>query len=91
MEFEWDEEKRKANLAKHDIDFEDVSQIFENTTVTDVDDRFDYGETRFFTLGLFRNSVVVVSHTESDEIIRVISIRKASRYEQEIYFKSIKN
>ena len=91
MTFVWDEEKRKANLRRHGLDFADVEQVFENELVTDIDDRFDYGETRYYTLGILESFVVVVSHTEEDEVIRVISFRKAEKNEEEIYYKNIRN
>jgi hypothetical protein len=89
MRFEWDEAKRLANLRKHGIDFADVPEIFERDTVTVIDDRFEYDETRYLTLGLLKSRVVLVVHTESDDIIRIISARKATRYEETTYFEQI--
>lgn len=91
MKFEWDENKRKLNLAKHGIDFKDAHQIFEGITFTFKDDRYDYGEERYITIGMLRGIVVVVAHTESDEVIRLISIRKATKHEQKIYYKGFGN
>lgn len=91
MKFEWDEEKRKINLLKHGIDFVDVQQIFENEIYSVTDNRFDYGEVRYFTLGLLNGRVIAVAHTETDDIIRVISARKANKNDQEKYFKKIRN
>ena len=91
MRFEWDEEKRRKNLQRHGIDFADVWQVFENGVITVADDRFDYGEIRFLTLGLLFGEVVAVSHTETDDIIRIISTRKAEKYEQKEYFREIRN
>jgi len=59
--------------------------------LTVLDDRYDYGETRFFSLGLFAGKVVAIAHTETDEISRIISFRKASKLEEEIYYKKIRN
>lgn len=58
-------------------------------TVTFEDRRFDYGEQRFITLGVLRGVVVVITTAETDEEIRVISMRKAERNEQEIYFSNL--
>jgi uncharacterized protein len=91
MEFDWDEEKRQINLSKHGIDFADLEFLFEGVTVLVVDDRFDYGETRFTTLGLLNGKVLLVVHTETDETIRFLSARKATKYEEESYFKEIAN
>lgn len=52
MKFEWDENKRLINLQRHQIDFADVEQVFDYKRRTIIDNRFDYGEIRFFTLGL---------------------------------------
>ena len=58
--------------------------------VTFVDDRFDYGEERFITLGLLAGRVVVIAHApRGDDITRIISMRKANRREQKIYQKRL--
>jgi uncharacterized DUF497 family protein len=91
MEFEWDETKRLANLRKHGIDFIDIPVVFEGDIVTVEDDRFNYGEQRFVTLGLLQGRVVAIVHTEREESTRIISARKATKYEQRIYFEQISN
>lgn len=65
------------------------SNRFEGETVTVLDDRFDYGEERFVTFGLLDGRVVAIAHTETDEIIRIISVRKATKDEESSYFKEI--
>ena len=55
-------------------------------SVTFEDRRFDYEEQRFITLGVLRGDVVVVTTAETDEEIRVISMRKAEHNEEEIYY-----
>lgn len=89
MEFEWDENKRQTNIAKHGIDFIDAQKIFDYDTVTIEDNRFNYGEQRFIALGLLKGKVIVVVYTERNNIIRIISARKATKNEQEIYFNEI--
>ncbi len=89
MQFEWDEKKRLINIQKHGIDFADVPAIFELDTVTVIDDRFEYSETRHQTLGLLKSHVILVVHTESETVIRIISARKATKYEEETYFREI--
>jgi len=89
VNFEWDEIKRQTNIRKHGIDFVDVPTVFDGVTVTIEDTRYNYGETRFITLGLLKSHVIVVVHTERGERIRIISARKATRYESELYFKQI--
>ena len=89
MKFEWDEAERFANIRKHGIDFVDVPAIFERDTVTVIDDRFEYDDTRYLTLGLLKSRVILVVHTESDDTIQIISARKATRYEEKTYFEQI--
>ncbi len=91
MEFEWDETKRLANLSKHGIDFIEVSLVFDGEIVTVEDERFSYGEQRFVTFGLLQGRVVAIVHTEREEFTRIISARKATKYEQRIYFEQISN
>lgn len=89
MQYEWDEPKRLSNARKHGIDFRDAVSIFESDTVLMEDDRFDYGERRFVSLGLLQGRVIVVVHTEQTGVTRVISARKATKYEQKLYFQGI--
>jgi len=91
MKFTWDETKCKTNLAKHGIDFADAKAVFAGATFTFEDDRFDYGEQRFITLGILKGAIVVIAHTERNDEIRIISMRKATRYEQKIYFQRFTN
>ena len=56
-----------------------------------IDNSFDYGEVRYFTLGLLNGRVIAVAHTETDDIIRIIPTRKANKNDQEKYFKKIRN
>jgi len=88
MDFEWDEMKRQTNIAKHRIDFVDAVKIFNGFTVTVEDERFDYGERRYVTLGMSENlTVLFVAYTyENDDVIRILSARKATKREQQRYF-----
>ncbi len=63
--------------------------IFDGYTLTIEDDRYDYGEERFITFGILERRVVVVVHTENDDSIRIISIRRATKYEEKVYFSQI--
>jgi uncharacterized DUF497 family protein len=87
MRYIYDERKRAANRKKHGYDFKDAPTVIESATaVTFEDKRFDYDEQRFVTLGMLRGQVVVLVTAETDEEIRVISMRKAEHNEQEIYY-----
>jgi len=87
MKFEWNEEKRKSNLIKHGLDFKDAEFVFEGLTFTLEDNRFIYDEQRFITIGILKSIVVVIAHTERNDMIRVISMRKASKNEEKIYYR----
>lgn len=91
MEFTWSETKRSANLKKHGLDFVDEPSVFEGVTFTFEDDRFSYDEQRYVTLGLLAGIPVSVVHTESDHEIRIISFRKATSREAQIYFDEVKD
>jgi uncharacterized DUF497 family protein len=86
MEFIWNAGKRLANLKKHGLDFADAEQVFFDCTQTFPDNRFAYGEVRYITVGLLNGEVVAIAHTETEDEIRVISMRKAKRHERELYF-----
>ena len=88
MEFTWHEKKRQSNLRKHDLDFAQAHRVFDGAIFTFEDIRFEYDEQRFVTIGLL-DDVVVIVHTETVEVIRIISMRKANKYERERYFKNI--
>ena len=90
MRYTHDAKKRAANLKKHGYDFKDAAKVIEGSaTVTFEDRRFEYGEQRFITMGMLRAKVVVIATAEAVEEIRVISMRKAERHEEEIYYANI--
>ena len=91
VEFKWSEAKRAANLKAHGLDFLDAALVFVGTTYTFEDDRYSYGEQRFVTLGLLAGIPVSIVHTESDHEIRVISFRKATRREAQIYSHAVQD
>ncbi|MDH3605282.1 MAG: BrnT family toxin [Candidatus Tectomicrobia bacterium] len=85
--YEWDEEKNQDNLANHGLSFEDAKLVLSGPCVNFDDDRFDYDEDRYLTLGLLQGRVVLIAYTWREDRIRIISMRKAMRREQEIYQK----
>jgi len=91
--FDWDHNKAIDNVRKHRISFQQAKTIWQGPTFTEVDDRQDYGETRFNTLGMVPNTLTVlhVTHTEDEEnadIIHLISARPATKSERERYYAS---
>jgi uncharacterized DUF497 family protein len=91
MEFTWSETKRAANLKAHGLDFIDAVRVFEGVTYTFEDSRFPYAEQRFVTLGLLAGIPVSVAHTETPHEIRLISFRKATHREADLFFNEIQN
>lgn len=90
MRYTYDPKKKTANLKKHGYDFDDAPQVIESDrAVTFEDQRFDYGEQRFITLGLLRGDVVAIATAETDEEIRIISMRRAERNEEKIYYSNL--
>jgi uncharacterized DUF497 family protein len=84
-EFEWDPVKAAENLEKHKVSFETAIHIFAGPIIEGLDDREDYGEDRFITLGAVDNRVLVVVYTWRDGRRRIISARKATRDERQEY------
>lgn len=92
MIFEWDEAKNIANIRKHGIDFNDVPEIFSHPILTLLNNLGDHDEDRLIGIGLLLGFVGVVIYTErKDNVIRIISARKATRREVKNYANTIKN
>ncbi|MDP4027916.1 MAG: BrnT family toxin [Gallionella sp.] len=89
MKYTYDPDKKTKNLKKHKFDFDDAQSVIESgQTVTFEDRRFKYDKVRFVTLGVLNGEVVVITTTETDTTIRIISMRKAEKNEQKIYFEN---
>ncbi|HEX5836950.1 MAG TPA: BrnT family toxin [Anaerolineales bacterium] len=86
-EFEWDEKKARSNLKKHDVSFEEGTTIFNDpliATIPDPDHSND--EDRYISIGIsVQGRLLVVVHTEREEIIRLVSCRKATSAERKYY------
>ena len=88
MRFEWDPEKAGANLAKHGLSFEQASRLFTGGAdyLEIYDARHSVDEDRFIAVGPVRQGMIVVVYTPtSDDTLRIISARKATRREIEMY------
>jgi len=88
--FEWDEAKAKINRLKHGISFEEAMLVFADPHALAEQDRIEGGERRWQTIGMVGGVVLLlVAHTVreegQDEIIRVVSARRANRREQNRY------
>ena len=91
MRYEWDDAKAIANQAKHGVDFEEASTVFEDAWARVIDDPdHSQEEQRFIILGLsLRARILVVFHCLRQEgnAIRIISARRATRREAEQYWR----
>jgi len=87
MEFEWDPKKAGANKRKHGISFHEAATIFgDPLAITFADPDHSLDEVRYLTFGLSRfNQMVVVSHTQRGEKLRIISARLMTQQERNIY------
>jgi uncharacterized DUF497 family protein len=85
MKFEWNERKSRENKKKHGLSFRDAERVFHGETTTFLDDRIDYGEERYVTMGLLEGRLVVIVHAVRKESIRIISMRKGNAREEKIY------
>jgi uncharacterized DUF497 family protein len=91
MKFEWDPMKNKANLVKHKVSFEEAKTVFDDKhAVTLFDEQNSSDEDRFIIIGEsadFRELFVCHCYRgENDNIVRIISARKAKKPEIEIYY-----
>lgn len=83
--YEWNEAKRKANLAKHGVDFADITRFDWSRADVMPDARKDYAEPRFIGYGRLAGQLWVVVFTDRGPIRRIISLRRANRREQAAY------
>ena len=90
MRFEWDERKRRINIKVHGIDFLEAPAVFQGRMLVNLGNKDDYGEARYIGIGFLRTLVVVVVFTEPHpETIRIISLRRATKNEEERFKKAI--
>jgi hypothetical protein len=85
--FTWDPKKAEENLRKHGVDFREAATVFDDwLSTTFPDDDHSSGERRFLIIGLSALSrILVVSHTENGDTIRIITARVATRPERKFY------
>jgi uncharacterized protein len=93
IRFEWNVEKNKINQQKHGIDFETARLVFDDPFCVTFVERVSGGEERWHAIGSVEDIIViVVVHTYrqdgSDEVIRIISARRATRHERKLYVQA---
>ena len=85
MRVEFDEAKRAATLKARGLDLARAAKVFDGTTLTTQDDRRDYGEDRYITIGFLDGAMVVLVWTPRGTAYRIISMRKANERERRLY------
>ena len=87
MQFEWDEAKRRENIAKHGIDFRDAVTIWDGPVIDPASVRNERGERRPLALGIEADDerIIAVVYTWRDSLRRIISARRARDYERTAY------
>ena len=87
MQFTWDPKKANTNQRKHGVSFEEAVTVFRDIlSATGYDPDHSIDEDRFVTFGISQaGRLLVVSHTEEGETIRIISVRLATKKERKIY------
>ena len=87
MIFRWDSAKAAANLTKHGVDFSEAATVLEDPLSTTFPDReHSRLERRYVTVGMSANRrLLVVSHTEKGDVVRIISVRRTTRRERRFY------
>ncbi|HET7805143.1 MAG TPA: BrnT family toxin [Pseudolabrys sp.] len=83
--FEWDNDKRRANIAKHGIDFADAAEVFCDPKQYTLRSRIRSGETRFVSVGTAGGSLIAVVFTWRGNTVRIVSARAARRSERDQY------
>ena len=87
--FEWDDGKAASNIRDHEgVTFAQAAAAFgDKFAVEWIDERKDYGEERSVLLGMTGGQLLYVAYTERGDNIRIISARRATRHEQDIYVR----
>jgi uncharacterized protein len=84
-EFEWDENKRRAHITKHGIDFADAKDVFADPAAYTYSSRESDGEQRFVTIGIAKGTRMAVIFAPRGKLIRIISAPMARRNERQTY------
>ena len=87
MNFEWDSDKAASNLAKHNVSFHEASTVFgDPLSLTFPDPDHSADESRYITIGeSTQRRLLIISHTDRVQRIRIISAREITRQERKIY------
>ena len=85
MRIEFDGAKRAETINARGLDMAQAADVFAGPTLTVEDDRQDYGEVRYITVGFLDEAMVVLAWTRRDDAQRIISMRRANERERRLY------
>lgn len=88
MVFDWDDAKRRQNIAKHGVDFAAIGDFDWSTAVIRPDRRRDYGEARLTATGMIGARLHVAIYNVRHGRLRIISLRKANKREVKDYARN---
>jgi uncharacterized protein len=90
MNYIWNPRKNRRNVRLHGIAFEDAVKVFEGPTLEKIDDRFEYGETRVYAIGVTNGLEITVIYSDISETERrIISAWRSERHEKTAYWESL--
>jgi hypothetical protein len=88
LEFEWDEAKAEVNFHKHGVTFEQAAYAFQDSFAVEwIDERVAFEEERVILLGMSRGQILTIVYTDREERIRIISARRATKHEKNVYYR----
>jgi uncharacterized DUF497 family protein len=88
LDFEWDNAKAAANFRKHGVTFEQAAYVFRDPFGIEwIDESANYSEERVILLGRSGGQILTVVYTERAECIRIISARRATKHEEDTYYR----
>jgi len=86
MQFEWDEDKALDNAKKHRVTFEQAREVFKDPRAVPFEDlKHSTDETRYVMIGMSSLGLLFVSFTFRDEVVRLISARRAAKWMVKVY------
>jgi uncharacterized protein len=92
MRYSWDEDKNRRNIAMHSIAFADAVGIFDGPTLEKVNDRFDYGETRVYAIGVVNGLEITVIYVDkTNDERRIISAWRSEPHERRTYWQNLED
>ena len=88
--YDWDPLKEAENRVKHGLDFSQLERFEWDLATLEIDDREDYGELREKAVSFIGDVMFVLIFTERNDVVRAISLRKATKLERRQYVQSTK-